>query len=94
MTRSITLASVFQAPAPAAVLAPPTLLPPQLTGTSVMLTWTANPNTTYRLEYKPDLKSTNWNAVPGDVTAASNTLSKLDALTSSPRFFRVRVISR
>ena len=43
-------------------------------------------------EFKPDLNATNWNALPGDVVGASNTASKTDALTSSNRFYRVRVL--
>ena len=55
----------------------------------VRLTWTAVSNTTYRLEFKPDLTSSNWNVLPGDVIAVSNTVSKLDTLTPSNRFYRV-----
>ena len=70
----------------------PLLLPPALSGSNVVLTWTAISNTTYRLEFNPDLTPSNWNALPGDVTGASNTASKLDALTPSNRFYRVRVL--
>ena len=47
---------------------------------------------TYRLEFDPDLNSSNWIALPGDVPSLSNTASKLDALISSNRFYRVRVL--
>jgi len=70
----------------------PTLLTPELASTNVLLTWTATSNVTYRLESNPDVNSTNWSAVPGDVTTLSNTASKLDALTSSNRLYRVRVL--
>jgi hypothetical protein len=71
---------------------PPLLLTPLLAGTNVLLTWTAISNITYRLEFNPDLTASNWNAVPGDVPASSNTASKLDPLTPSNRLYRVRII--
>ena len=74
------------------VVPQPVLLPPALAGSNVLLTWTAVSNTTYRLEFNLDLSPSNWNALPGDVTGASNTASKLDALTPSNRFYRVRVL--
>jgi hypothetical protein len=70
----------------------PVLLTPQLLGSNALLTWTATSNVTYRLENKADIGSTNWIAVPGDVTTLSNTASKLDALTTSNRFYRVRAL--
>jgi hypothetical protein len=69
----------------------PMLLPPEISGSDVRLTWTAISNTTYRLEFKSDVNSTNWNALPGDVTSVSNRASRLDAITTSNRFYRVRV---
>jgi hypothetical protein len=71
---------------------PPIVLSLALAGTNAVLTWTAVSNTTYRLEYKPNLTHSNWNALPGDVTTLSNTASKLDALTPTNRFYRVRVL--
>ena len=71
----------------------PLLLPPELIGSDIRLTWTSGSNAMYRLEFNPDLANlTNWNPVPGDVTTTSNTASKLDALTSSNRLYRVRVL--
>jgi hypothetical protein len=69
----------------------PMLLPPVLSSSNVLLSWTAVSNKTYRLEFNPNLSLTNWNAVPGDVIALSNTATKLEALTLSNRFYRVRV---
>jgi hypothetical protein len=74
------------------VVPQPLLLPPQLSGSNVNLTWTAVSNTTYRLEFNPNLDPFNWNALLGDVTAISNVASKLDALTPTNRLYRVRVI--
>jgi hypothetical protein len=70
----------------------PLLLPPELSGSNIKLTWTAISNANYRLEFNPNLNPSNWNALPGDVTGSSNTASKLDALTASNRLYRVRVI--
>jgi hypothetical protein len=70
----------------------PVLLTPELVGTDAKLIWTATSNVTYRLEYNPALNSTNWSALAGDVTTLSNTASKLDPITSSNRFYRVRVL--
>jgi len=70
----------------------PLLLQPELVGLDLKLTWTAVSNTTYRVEFNPSLNSTNWNALPGDVTSLTTTTSKLDVLTPSNRFYRVRVL--
>jgi len=58
----------------------------------VLLTWTATSNVVYRLENNANVGSTNWIAITGDVTTLSNTAGKLDALTPSNRFYRVRVL--
>lgn len=71
---------------------PPIILSLTLSGTNAVLTWNAVSNTTYRLEYDPALGLSNWNAVPGDVTSFTNVASKLDALSSSNRFYRVLVL--
>jgi len=70
----------------------PLLLPPQLAGSNVNLTWMAVSNSTYRVEFNPTLASSNWNPIPGDVTALSNTASKSDPLTPSNRYYRVIVL--
>jgi hypothetical protein len=70
----------------------PILLAPQLAGSNVLLTWTATSNVTYRLEGSTNADLANWIAIPGDVTTLSNAASKLDALTPSNRFYRVRVL--
>jgi len=70
----------------------PLLMPPQLSGTNVLLTWTAASNISYLLEFNPDLRPSNWTPLPGDVLALSNTASKEDTLTPSNRFYRVQVV--
>ena len=71
---------------------PPVLLTPQISGTNVALIWSSVSNAVYRLEFKPDLSKSNWTALPGDVVTPSNFASKLDPLTPSNRFYRVRVV--
>jgi hypothetical protein len=68
------------------------LLPPEIVGADIKLTWTAISNATYRVEFNPDLNLTSWIAVQGDVTALTNTASKLDPLTPSNRLYRVRIL--
>jgi hypothetical protein len=68
------------------------LLPPQISGSNINLTWTAISNFTYRLEFNSNLNPTNWAAVPGDVIAITNQASKSDVLTRSNRFYRVQVL--
>jgi autotransporter family porin len=70
----------------------PTLLTPQILATNVLLSWTAVANGTYRLEFAPALDPLNWTALPGDITSTGSIASKLDNLSFSNRFYRVRVI--
>ena len=71
---------------------PTTLLIPEVVGSDVKITWPAVRGATYRVEFSSGLNPTDWNALPGDVTAVSNTASKMDSLTSSNRFYRVRAL--
>jgi hypothetical protein len=73
-------------------VSPPMLLTPVLSGSDLKLTWTAVSNATYRLEFNPNLAVSNWTPIPGDVTSPSNLATKLDLLTPSNRFYRVRVL--
>jgi hypothetical protein len=70
----------------------PLLLTPLLSGDNVLLTWTAVSNILYRLEFNPELTPSNWTAVPGDMLGTGTNVSKLDPLTPSNRFYRVRVL--
>jgi hypothetical protein len=92
MVLSNTATSVMVRVTELLVVPEPILLTPELSGTDILLTWTAISNTTYRLEYKTDLGLTNWTGLAGDVNSLSNTASKMDTLTASNRFYRVRVI--
>jgi hypothetical protein len=71
---------------------PPMILSPTISGSNVLLTWTAVANTTYRVEYTTSLSSIGWSALAGDVIATNNTASKPDVLVSTNRFYRVQVI--
>jgi hypothetical protein len=71
---------------------PPFVLSASLSGSNVVLTWPAISNTTYRVEFNPSLNPSNWNALPGDILGVSNTASRIDALTTSNRFYRARVL--
>ena len=68
------------------------LFTPVIASSNVTLCWVADPNKTYRLEFNPDLGPTNWVAVPGEVFTSSNKACISDALTTSNRFYRVRVL--
>ena len=67
----------------------PVLLPPLLSSSNLILSWTSLSNGVYRLQYTPDFSQSNWSEVKGDVTAVSNTASKADILTSTNRYYRV-----
>jgi len=67
----------------------PTLLPPQISGSNVILTWSSVSNDIYRLQYNPTLALSNWTAIPPDITAISNITSATDTLTPSNRYYRV-----
>jgi hypothetical protein len=88
------IASIYNAGSLGKLFAPPRplLSQPELAGSNIKLTWTALSNLTYRIEFNPNLGPSNWAALPGDVVGISNTASKLDPLTSSNRFYRIRVL--
>jgi hypothetical protein len=60
MQLSNTANSVIVSVSAVLVVPPPILLSPVLSGSNVLLTWTAISNTTYRLEFNPDLNPSNW----------------------------------
>lgn len=74
------------------LVGPPLLLPPKLTNSNILLTWTALSNVNYRVESNPDLVPSNWIAIPGDVLSTGSTASKLDLLNQSNLFYRVRIL--
>jgi hypothetical protein len=68
------------------------LVPPQISGTNIMLCWGALSNVTYRVEVNSTLDPATWTALPGDVTSSDDMACKTDVLTSSNRFYRIRVL--
>ena len=71
----------------------PTQMMPTLLGEDFALIWTAISNTAYRVEFSPGLENlTNWTPLPGDIIAISNIATKVDALTSSNRLYRILVL--
>ena len=65
----------------------------ETTDGGILLTWTATPGTTYRVQYVTDLASSEWMDLPGDVTATGSTASKTDSSTAErERFYRVVVV--
>jgi Tol biopolymer transport system component len=56
---------------------------------AVTVIWSSTPGKTYRVEYKDDLQTTTWTALPGLVTASSTSSGKEDRQPSSQRYYRV-----
>ena len=55
-----------------------------------MVTWSAVPGQTYRLQFIDTPGSTNWNDVPPDITATESTISATNAgVNSTLRLYRV-----
>jgi hypothetical protein len=58
-----------------------------------LITWNSTPGLSYRVQYKTDLNSTNWNNVNPIVTATNITSSVTDNVgTDSQRFYRVQIV--
>jgi hypothetical protein len=68
------------------------LVPPQISGSNITLCWGALPNVTYRVEFNSSLDPATWSALPGDVAGADGIACKTDVVTSSNRFYRVRLL--
>jgi hypothetical protein len=63
----------------------------QMTHQGPIITWSALPGKTYRVQFKARLDDPEWTNLEGDVIAVSNTASKTDASTASEpqRLYRV-----
>jgi hypothetical protein len=59
-----------------------------------VLTWTAQAGHDYRVQFKDDLSESPWADLPGDVTATSNTASKMDTGLGevTQRFYQVLLV--
>ena len=60
-------------------------------GVSALIEWTSVVGKTYRVQYKDSLSAPVWTDLPGDVTATTNTASKLDTTIGvvNQRLYRV-----
>jgi hypothetical protein len=88
--------SIGAAPAPpAAPLLIPNVPAPVLQGVSVannlaLITWTAIPGQTYRLQTKDDLASPNWTDAQPNILASDSKVTVTNNITGAPqRFYRV-----
>ncbi|MGH8399305.1 MAG: hypothetical protein ACRETA_13855, partial [Gammaproteobacteria bacterium] len=64
-----------------------------ITNGVAQVTWTSIPGDFYRLQYKDNLNSTNWNDVTPDIMATNQTTSTTNTLgNSSQRFYRVMLV--
>jgi hypothetical protein len=62
-------------------------------GTNLVITWTAQSNSVYRVQYKTSLSNTNWNDLAPDVTATGSTASYTDHPGGAPRrFYRILLL--
>jgi hypothetical protein len=59
--------------------------------TTVLISWSAVSNATYRVQYESDLSRSNWIDLVGDVVASGSLASKTDVTTATNRFYRVQV---
>jgi hypothetical protein len=60
---------------------------------SLVISWTAVSNQTYRLQFTEELGSTTWNDVLPDVLATGPTATTTNAVGNSPqRFYRVLLV--
>ena len=62
-------------------------------GGSVTLTWSAASGLNYRVQFKPNLAATTWSDLPGDVTAADSTATKIDStISGNERYYRIELL--
>jgi len=71
---------------------PPPLQSVSLSGNRFSLSWLALSNCPYQVEYKGSLTDANWTPLGPPLTGAGGPLSTSDSLTSTQRFYRLRVI--
>ncbi|HZR17245.1 MAG TPA: lamin tail domain-containing protein, partial [Verrucomicrobiae bacterium] len=80
----------FSASAPGAV--PEVPLSFQSTATNLILSWTGAAGQSYQLEYKDDLRASNWTPLGNALTGTGAPLSVTNDFTQSPvRFYRLEV---
>jgi len=64
-------------------------------GVSAVIEWNSVAGKTYRVQYKNSLSAPAWSDLPGDVTATTNTASKVDTTIAgvTQRFYRVALVT-
>jgi uncharacterized repeat protein (TIGR03803 family) len=66
-----------------------------LSNNTLALAWSAEPGSSYQLQYKSDLNSGNWIDLGNAMTATGDTLTSTDSVPNDPhRFYRVLVLSQ
>jgi len=72
---------------------PPVIQSIQWTNNTVSVSWSAVSGQTYRIQSNPDLASTNWLDIAGDVTASSTNAAKTNiAAPDAESYYRVRTV--
>lgn len=73
---------------------PPALEAALVSGNTLVLTWSAISNTTYRIQFKNDLADGQWQALEPDITATNSAATASDAALENglQRFYRVLVV--
>jgi hypothetical protein len=77
-----------------AVLARPMVQSMEIFGGDFVLTWSAIPGTTYRVQFKGSLDDANWTDLVPDVTATGPTANFNDPLGEAQRFYRILVVNQ
>jgi hypothetical protein len=75
------------------VVVEPLVVQASLTAPNTLrLTWPSIAGRSYRVQFKSELTATNWNDLPGDISAAGSVATKTDVLAgASQRFYRVQL---
>jgi len=61
-------------------------------GGSISFTWSSTPGQIYQVQYATNLGQTNWTSFGSAFTASNSTLTASDAMTNSPRFYRILLL--
>jgi hypothetical protein len=64
-------------------------------GVSALIEWNSVAGKTYRVQYRNSLNASSWADLPGDVTATTNTASKVDTTIAgaTERYYRVALVT-
>jgi hypothetical protein len=72
------------------VTTPPVIESVVLNGDSAIITWTANPGSAYRLQYKDDFNSPKWIDAGKDIVATGSEAKAVDSIVGTgQRFYRI-----